>query len=202
MKFAGVKEQVEKCCVISGKGAKMSRIGKKPINLPKGVDVRLDGNTIIVKGSKGELKWTFPDEMKVSVNDGNLVVERPSDTKQLKALHGMTRNIISNMVAGVSEGYQKVLEILGVGYRAQVQGRKIVLTLGYSYPLEFLLPEGIAAEVDSRQTQITLKGIDKQLIGQVAANLRALRPPDAYKGKGVRYAGERVKLKAGKTGKK
>jgi large subunit ribosomal protein L6 len=180
----------------------MSRIGKKPINLPKGVDIKLDGNMIVVKGSKGELKWAFPDEMKVSVNDGNLVVERPSNTKQLKALHGMTRNIISNMITGVSEGYQKVLEISGVGFRAQVQGRKLLLTLGYSYPVEFLLPEGITAEVDSKQTQITLRGIDKQLIGQIAANIKALRPPDAYKGKGIRYAGETIKLKAGKAGKK
>jgi large subunit ribosomal protein L6 len=180
----------------------MSRIGEKSINLPKGVDIRLDGNTIIVKGSKGELKWAFPDEIKVSVNNGNLVVERSSDTKQLKALHGMTRNVIFNMIKGVSEGYQKVLEISGVGYKAQVQGRKLLLTLGYSYPVEFLLPDGITAEVDSRQTQITLKGIDKRLIGQVVADIRALRPPDAYKGKGIRYAGETIKLKAGKAGKK
>jgi len=180
----------------------MSRIGKKPINLPKGVDVKVLGNIITVKGSKGELKWAFPDEIKVSINDGNLLVERPSNTKQVKALHGMTRNIISNMVVGMAEGYQKVLEILGVGYRATVQGRKILLTLGYSHPVEFLLPEGITAEVDSKQTKITLKGIDKQLIGQVASNLRALKAPDAYKGKGVRYAGETIKLKAGKAGKK
>ena len=180
----------------------MSRVGEKPINLPKGVDVKVQGNLIAVKGSKGELKWDFPSGMKVSVQDGNIVVERPSDVKELKSLHGVTRSIISNMVKGVSEGYQKVLEISGVGYKARVTGKKMVLTLGYSHPVEFLLPEGITAEVDSRQTQITLKGIDKQLIGQVAADIRALRPPNAYKGKGIRYAGEMVRLKAGKAGKK
>lgn len=179
----------------------MSRIGEKPINLLKGVDVRIDGNIITVKGPKGELKWDFPSEMKMSIHDENLIVERPSDTKRLRALHGATRSVIWNMVKGVSGGYQKVLEISGVGYKAQVKGKKIILTLGYSYPVEFLLPEGITAEVDSKQTQITLKSINKQLIGQIAANIRALRPPDAYKGKGIRYAGEMIKLKAGKAGK-
>ena len=180
----------------------MSRIGKKPIDLPKGVDVKVDGSVVTVKGSKGELKMDVIPDIKVSVQDGNLVVERPSDTKQSKALHGLTRNLILNMVKGVSEGYQKVLEISGVGYKAQVQGKKIVLTLGYSHPVEFLLPEGIAAEADSKQNLITIKGIDKQLVGQVAANIRALRPPDAYKKKGISYAGETIKLKAGKAGKK
>ncbi len=180
----------------------MSRIGQKPINIPKGVDVKINGYAITVKGSKGELKWNFPADLKVTVQDGSLIVERPSDTIKLKALHGLTRNIISNMVEGVSNGYQKVLEISGVGYKAQVQGRKMVLAIGYSYPVEFQLPEGITAEVDSKQIQITLKGIDKQLIGQVAADIRALRPPDAYKRKGIRHAGEKIKLKAGKAGKK
>jgi large subunit ribosomal protein L6 len=140
--------------------------------------------------------------MKVTVKDGNVVVERPSDTKQMKAIHGLTRNIIQNMVQGVSTGYQKVLEILGVGYKAQVQGQKLILSLGYSHPVEFMLPEGITAKVEQKQNQITLNGIDKQLLGQVAANIRTLRLPDAYKGKGVRYSGERIKLKAGKAGKK
>lgn len=179
----------------------MSRIGKQPINLPKGLDVKIQGNLIIAKGSKGELKWSFPSEMKVSLRDGSLIVERPSDTKQLKALHGLTRNIISNIITGVSEGYQRVLEISGVGYRAQVQGKKIIFTLGYSHPVEFLLPDGITAEVD-KQTKITLRGVDKQLLGQVAANIRALKPPDVYKKKGIQYAGEKIKLKAGKAGKK
>ncbi|GMR03260.1 MAG: 50S ribosomal protein L6 [Thermodesulfovibrionia bacterium] len=180
----------------------MSRIGQKPINIPKGVDVKIKGYAITVKGSKGELKWSFPADLKVTDQNGSLIVERPSDTIKLKALHGLTRNIISNMVDGVNNGYQKVLEISGVGYKAQVQGRKMVLAIGYSYPVEFQLPEGITAEVDSKQIQITLKGIDKQLIGQVAADIRALRPPDAYKKKGIRHAGEKVKLKAGKAGKK
>ena len=176
----------------------MSRIGKKPISLPKGVDVKVNNNIITVKGSKGELKWDFASDVKVSIQNGELVIERPSDTKRLTALHGLTRSIIWNMVVGVSEGYQKVLEISGVGYKAQVQGKKLVLTLGYSHPVEFLLPDGVTAEVGAKQMQIILKGVDKQLIGQVAANIRALRPPDAYKGKGIRYAGETVKLKVGK----
>ena len=180
----------------------MSRIGKQPIHVPKGVDVTIQGKRIVVKGPKGELKWDFPSDIKGSAQNGSIIIERLSDTKQLKSLHGLTRNIIMNMVTGVSEGYQKVLEISGVGFKAQVKGKKIVMALGYSPPVEFLLPEGITAEVDSRQTRITLKGIDKQLIGQVAANIRELRPPDSYKGKGVRYAGEVVKLKAGKAGKK
>ncbi len=180
----------------------MSRIGQKPIDIPKGVDVKVKGCAITVNGSKGELKWSFPADLKVTVQNGSLIVERPSDTIKLKALHGLTRNIISNMVDGVSNGYQKVLEISGVGYKAQVQGRKMILAIGYSYPVEFQLPEGITAEVDSKQIRITLKGIDKQLIGQVAADIRALRPPDAYKKKGIRHAGEKVKLKAGKAGKK
>lgn len=179
----------------------MSRIGKLPISLPEKVDVKVKGKNITVKGPKGELTWDFSPEMEVSVKEGSLTVERPSDTKQVRALHGMTRNIILNMVAGVSSGYQKVLVITGVGYKAQVQGKKIVLSLGYSHPVEFVLPEGITAEADSKQTQITLKGIDKQLLGQVAANIRTLRLPDSYKGKGVRYSGEMIKLKAGKAGK-
>ncbi len=180
----------------------MSRIGKQPINLPKGVNVTIQGKLVLIKGPKGELKWNFPPDLKVTAQNGSIIIERFSDTKRLKSLHGLTRNIIMNMVTGVSEGYQKILEILGVGFKAQVKGKTIVMALGYSHAVEFLLPEGITAEVDSRQTKITLKGIDKQLIGQVAANIRELRPPDSYKGKGVRYAGEVVKLKAGKAGKK
>jgi large subunit ribosomal protein L6 len=180
----------------------MSRIGKQPIKLPKGLSVNVQGSHVTVKGQKGELAWDCPSEIKISVQNENLVVERPSDTKRLKALHGLTRNIVSNMVIGVSEGYQKVLEITGVGYRAQVQGKKLVMSLGYSHPVEFLLPDGISADIETKQNRITLKGIDKQLIGQVAANIRELRPPDSYKGKGIRYSGEMVKLKAGKAGKK
>lgn len=180
----------------------MSRIGKKPIDIPSGVNITLLDNNIKVKGPKGELQWASPAGTKVLVAEGRIVVERQDDSKMNRALHGLTRNLISNMVTGVTAGYQRVLDIVGVGYRAQVQGSKVVLTLGYSHPVEFALPEGITAAVDQKQTQITLNGIDKQKIGQVAANLKALRSPDAYKGKGLRYAGERLKLKVGKTGKK
>lgn len=180
----------------------MSRIGKKPIVVPDGVSVDISGRTIKVKGPKGELSWDFPGSMKVSVNDGLISVSRETDLKTDKALHGLTRSLISNMVTGVTQGYQKNLEIAGIGYRAQVAGNKITFTLGYSHPIEMHLPEGIKATVDPKQVQITLTGIDKQLLGQVAASLRALRPPDAYKGKGVRYAGQRLKLKVGKAGKK
>lgn len=180
----------------------MSRIGKKLIEIPTDVDVKIEGRVIKVKGSKGELNWSYPDRMKVSVNAGNIVVERTDDSKVDRALHGLTRSLISNMVTGVSQGYQRVLEIFGVGYRAQVQGNKLMLTLGYSHPVELELPDGVKATVDPKQTQITLTGVDKQQLGQIAANLKALRPPDTYKGKGIRYAGERLKLKAGKAGKK
>jgi large subunit ribosomal protein L6 len=180
----------------------MSRIGKKPVAIPEKVNVEIKGQTIHVKGPKGELNWDWPDKMKVSVNEGIVSVERSGDTKNEKALHGLTRSLISNMVFGVSQGYQKVLDITGVGYKAQVAGDKIVLTLGYSHAIEFQLPEGIKASVDPKQIQITLTGIDRQKIGQVAASLRTLRPPDAYKGKGIRFAGERLKLKVGKAGKK
>lgn len=180
----------------------MSRIGKKPIDIPAGVDVKLMENTIKIKGPKGELQWSLPSGTKASVAENKVLVERENDLKKNKALHGLSRNLIANMVTGVTIGYQRVLEIVGVGFRAQVQGSRIVLSLGYSHPVEFNLPDGITAAVDQKQTQITLTGIDKQKIGQIAANLKALRKPDIYKGKGVRYAGQRLKLKVGKTGKK
>lgn len=180
----------------------MSRIGKKPIAIPEGVSVSISDRTIKVKGQKGELSWNFPENIGVSITDGLIKVSRTSDLKTDRALHGLTRSLISNMITGVSKGYQKNLEIAGVGYRAQVSGNKITFTLGYSHPIEMQLPEGISAAVDPKQVQITLTGIDKQLLGQVAASMRALRPPDAYKGKGIRYAGQRLKLKVGKAGKK
>ena len=180
----------------------MSRVGRNPIKIPTGVNVKLQDDIVSVKGPKGELSWNIPAGISVSMQDNSIRVERPSETKQDKALHGTVRNIIANMVAGTSTGYQKVLDISGVGYRAQVQGKKIVFTLGYSHPVEFHLPEGISAEVDKKQTQITIQGIDKQTMGQVAANIRGLRLPDVYKGKGVRYANEFIKLKVGKAGKK
>ena len=180
----------------------MSRIGKKPIDIPAGVDVKLLDNTIKIKGPKGELQWTLPVGAKASVAENRILVERENDLKKNRALHGLSRNLVANMVTGVTTGYQRVLEIVGVGYRAQVQGSKIMLSLGYSHPVEFNLPDGISAAVDQKQTQITLTGIDKQKIGQIAANLKTLRKPDVYKGKGVRYSGQRLKLKVGKTGKK
>ena len=180
----------------------MSRIGKKPIDIPAGVAVNLLDNMIKIKGPKGELHWNLPSGTKASVSENKILVERENDLKKNRALHGLSRNLVANMVTGVTTGYQRVLEIVGVGYRAQVQGSKIVLSLGYSHPVEFNLPDGITAAVDQKQTQITLSGIDKQKIGQIAANLKALRKPDIYKGKGVRYAGQRLKLKVGKTGKK
>src|SRR3989338_3361931 len=180
----------------------MSRIGKKPIDIPKGGDVKIADTTVNVKGPKGELSSGFPVGVLVKVDEGKVVVERTGETKNIRALHGLTRSLLSNMISGVSSGYQRVLEITGTGYRAQVQGNKLLLALGYSHPVEFILPPGIKAAVDQKQTQITLTGIDKQQMGQIAADLRALRPPDIYKGKGVRYAGQRLKLKVGKAGKK
>lgn len=180
----------------------MSRIGKKPIEIPEQVSVEIKDGVIVIKGPKGELSWKYPERIKVSLNNGIIKVDRSGDSKADKALHGLARSYINNMVIGVSKGYQKVLEIVGVGYKAQVSGRKILLSLGYSHPVEFPLPEGIDATVDQKQTQITLTGIDKQKIGHIAASLKSLRLPDSYKGKGIRYAGEKLKLKVGKAGKK
>jgi large subunit ribosomal protein L6 len=181
----------------------MSRVGKKPIEIPDKVTVEVYDGGIKVKGVKGEQSWTYPDKIKVSVDGSSIRVERSGDTKAERALHGLTRSIISNMIIGVSQGYQKILDIVGVGYKAQVAGNnKIVLSLGYSHAVEYQLPEGVKATMDPKQVQITLTGIDKQQIGQVAASLKTLRLPDAYKGKGIRYSGERLKLKVGKAGKK
>jgi large subunit ribosomal protein L6 len=180
----------------------VSRIGKKPIEIPKGVEVSVGERMIKVNGPKGDLTWNYPDSINASLSDGKIIIERTGNSRLDKSLHGLVRSIISNMVTGVLQGYQKVLEIVGIGYKAQVKGNKIVLTLGYSHPIEFPLPEGIKASVDVKQIIITLTGADKQQLGQVAANIRSLRPPDSYKGKGVKYSGEYMKLKAGKTGKK
>lgn len=180
----------------------MSRIGKKPIEIPEGVGVSIDGRTIKVKGPKGELTWDCPERIKPLLSNGKILIERQGDSRLDRSLHGLARSNISNMVKGVLDGYQKVLEIVGIGYKAQVVGNKIVLNLGYSHPIEFYLPDGIKASVDAKQTVITLTGIDKHKLGQVASNIRSLRLPDSYKGKGIRYSGEFLKLKAGKTGKK
>ena len=179
----------------------MSRIGKKPISLPNGVSVTVEqGNTVHVKGRKGELSQKIHDDMKVSVVDNVVTVERPTDEANHRALHGLSRSLIQNMVIGVSEGYKKELEIVGVGYRAQKQGKKLVLNMGFSHPVEMEEPQGITFEVPS-PTQIVVNGIDKQLVGETAANVRKVRPPEPYKGKGIKYVDEYIRRKVGKAGK-
>ena len=165
------------------------------------VTANIQGRDISVKGPKGQLGWTCPGEITVKQDDGNVLVERPDDSRNNRALHGLSRSLISNMVTGVTDGFKRELQIIGVGYRAESRGSSLVFSLGYSHPVEFSLPEGVSAQVDKKQTNIVLEGIDKQLVGQVAANIRRLRPPDPYKGKGVRYADEHISLKAGKAGK-
>lgn len=180
----------------------MSRIGKKPIEIPDGVTVSLDRNTIVVKGPKGGLSLTIHPKMEVKREDNRIVVERPSEHRFYRSLHGLTRSLISNMIIGVTKGFEKSLDISGIGYKAMLQGRKLILTLGYSHPVNFDLPEGIEASVDPKQTQITIRGIDKHKVGQVAANIRDLKKPEPYKGKGIMYIGEKIRRKAGKAGKK
>ena len=180
----------------------MARIGSRPIEFGDKVDVTISSdNVVTVKGPKGELSTDIDPDIKVNVNDGEVVVSRPSDQKQHRALHGLSRALIGNMVAGVVDGYKKELTIIGVGYRASVSNGVLELALGFSHPIYFLPPDGIDISVDtsSKNTVITVEGIDKQLVGQVAAKIRSLRPPEPYKGKGVRYVGEYVERKAGKT---
>ncbi len=180
----------------------MSRIGKQPVKVPAGVTVSIaDGNVVTVKGPKGELVRKFAHELTIEQEDGKVVVSRPNDLKRIKALHGLTRTLIHNMVTGVSEGYQKVLEINGVGYRAAKQGKKLVLSLGYSHPVEMDDPEGIETVLDG-QNKIIVKGISKEKVGQYAAEIRMKRPPEPYKGKGIKYETETIRRKVGKTGKK
>ena len=178
----------------------MSRIGRLPIPVPDGVEVTLDGQRISVRGPRGELTRELAPELRVVREDGVLRVERPSDEKRARELHGLTRTLVANMITGVTTGYRKPLEITGVGYRAQLVGRRLQLNLGYSHPVEIEPPEGISFEVEN-PTRLAVVGIDKELVGHVAARVRAARKPEPYKGKGVRYAGERVIRKAGKTGK-
>jgi large subunit ribosomal protein L6 len=175
----------------------MSRIGKKPIPVPDGVTVDIKPGHVFVKGPKGELQQDINPEMKVSQEDGMLTVERPTDRGEHRALHGLTRSLIANMVEGVTNGYEKRLEIQGVGYRARLQGKSLELALGYSQPVSVSAPEGIEFEVP-QPTQVVVRGIDKQLVGEIAAQVRKARPPEPYKGKGVRYAGEYVARKVGK----
>jgi len=180
----------------------MSRIGQAPIAVPSGVDVKIEGRVVTVKGPKGELTRTVPATISVQQVDGQLLVARPDDERDNRALHGLTRSLVNNMVVGVTDGFRKQLEIVGVGYRAEAQGTDgIRLALGFSHPVIVKAPEGISFEVPV-PTQIVVSGIDKEVVGQVAADIRSIRKPEPYKGKGVRYAGERVLRKAGKAGKK
>ena len=177
----------------------MSRIGKEPVPIPSGVDVALADGTVTVKGPKGELSQAVPEGITVEIADGQVVVTRASDHRRHRALHGLTRSLIANMVTGVTDGYSKSLEIVGVGYRAQARGNNaLVIQAGYSHPIEITAPEGVTFEVPS-PTRITVSGADKQVVGQVAADIRAVRKPEPYKGKGIRYAGEQVRRKAGKA---
>jgi len=178
----------------------MSRIGIQPINIPDGVKVELNASAVKVTGPKGSLDLNLREEVSLELEGSVLKVLRKSDEKNSVALHGLTRSLVANMVAGVSEGFEKKLEIIGVGYRAAIEGSKLNLLLGYSHPINYTLPEGIKASVD-KQTVVSIKGADKQLVGQVAAEIRAFRKPEPYKGKGIRYMGEQVRRKAGKAGK-
>ncbi len=179
----------------------MSRIGQMPVVVPSGVDVKIKGSHVHVKGPKGELQHTFPADMAISLDEGEVTVKRPTDEPTHRALHGMTRALINNMVVGVSTGFSKVLEINGVGYRAELKGETLVLNVGFSHPVIIEPPEGIEFEVDDRTRQITVKGYDKQVVGYVTADIRKVRPPEPYKGKGIKYLGERIRRKAGKAGK-
>jgi large subunit ribosomal protein L6 len=179
----------------------MSRIGRKPIVIPKGVQVDINDRTVKVKGPKGELARAFSPEIGIALEGGQVVVTRSSDARQMRALHGTTRAVLSNMIRGVSDGFTKTLQVEGVGYRAEMKGKQLVMALGYSHPVAVDPPTGIAFGVDEKARTITVSGIDKETVGQVAANLRNWRPPEPYKGKGLRYQGEQIKRKAGKAGK-
>jgi large subunit ribosomal protein L6 len=178
----------------------MSRIGKLPVAIASGVQVDVDGATVRVKGPKGELERTFPQGVSFTQEDGKITVIRANDEKQTRALHGLSRSLLANMVTGVADGFTKTLELQGVGYRVTQAGEKVTLAVGYSHPVEIAPPPGIQLEVDGT-TRLHVRGIDKELVGQVAANIRKVRKPEPYKGKGIRYLGERVRRKAGKAGK-
>jgi large subunit ribosomal protein L6 len=179
----------------------MSRIGKKPVIVPKGVTAEVQGNTVAVKGPRGELRRTFHPDMKLALADGEVTVARPSEDKRHKALHGLTRTLVQNMMDGVAKGYQKTLEIQGVGYKAEPKPYGVNLIVGFSHPVKYEAPKGIKISVENN-TVVKIEGADKEIVGQVAAELRLVRPPEPYKGKGIRYQGEQVRRKAGKTGAK
>lgn len=176
----------------------MSRVGKKPIAIPDKVKIKIEGKKVFVEGPKGKLNLVLPSSISAELKDKELILGRSSEEANITALHGMARAMVNNMVTGVSTGFTRILEIVGVGYKAEAKGKEILLALGYSHPVEFPLPEGIEAKVE-KQTRITISGCDKQLVGEVAAKIRKLRAPEPYKGKGIRYAGETIKLKVGKA---
>jgi large subunit ribosomal protein L6 len=178
----------------------MSRIGKHPVDVPKGVTAKVEGNTISVKGPKGELERTLHPDMKVTLNDNQIVVERPSDESNHKALHGLSRTLVANMIEGVTKGYKKELELVGVGYRAEARPFGLQLALGFSHPVKYEAPKGIKLSAPA-PTSIVVEGASKEVVGQVAAEIRSIRPPEPYKGKGVKYTGEQIRRKAGKAGK-
>ena len=179
----------------------MSRIGRKPISIPSGVEVKVDSDQVLVKGPLGKLNWTLYPGIQAQVEGGTVSLTRKADSLKLKAMHGLTRAEISNLIVGVKEGYQRTLEVMGVGYRAQIQGDALSFTLGYAHPVSLKVPQGVEASVD-KQTLISLKGIDKRVVSQLAAQIRELKIPDVYKHKGIKYAGEVLRKKAGKAGKK
>jgi large subunit ribosomal protein L6 len=178
----------------------MSRIGRLPVPVPKGVDVTINGRAVTVKGPKGQLSMELAEPIEIAQNDGVLTVTRPNDEGKVRALHGLSRTLVANMVTGVTDGYSKTLEIVGVGYRVQARGNGVEFSLGYSHPVPVTPPDGVTLRVET-PTRLVVEGIDKQQVGEVAANIRKLRKPDPYKGKGVRYAGEQIRRKVGKAGK-
>ena len=183
----------------------MSRIGKKPIAIPGGVTIKVDGNVVSAKGPKGELTQEINEDLTAKVEDGQLVIERPTDAKEHRAMHGLYRTLLSNMVVGVSEGYKKELELVGVGYKAEAKGQLLELNLGFSHLIAIVIPKELKVSAETKRgtnPKVTLEGIDKHLIGHIASKIRSLRPPEPYKGKGVRYVGEVIRRKAGKTGAK
>jgi large subunit ribosomal protein L6 len=178
----------------------MSRVGKMPVKIPEKVKVSVDGNLVKVEGPKGKMSFPFNAIMKVVVEKGEVKVARPDESRLARGLHGLTRTLVKNAVEGVVKGYERGLEISGVGFKAELKGKEILFTLGYSHPVLFPLPEGVSAEVDAKQTKLVVRGVDKHLIGLTAAKIRSLKPPEPYKGKGIKYAEERVRRKEGKTG--
>jgi len=179
----------------------VSRIGHQPVEIPSGVDIKIDGTHVRVKGPKGELEFTFSPKLEIKEENDEIVITRPNDQREARALHGTTRALINNMVLGVTEGFEKELRLVGVGYRASLSGNNLVLNVGYSHPVELEPPEGITLEVGERSQQVIVRGYDKQKVGQIAADVRKVRPPEPYKGKGIRYQGEWIRRKAGKAGK-